>query len=58
MSEWGPKSTPEIPPNRTQTGRTQVTQKTLSKKATGEKHIVCLYFSRDMHPITQFINLL
>ena len=32
---------------------TQVTQKTLKEKATGEKHIiVCLYFSRKIHPIS------
>ena len=38
-SEYGPISAPEINPDRTQTERTQVTQKALSKKATGEKHI-------------------
>ena len=30
-----------------QTDRTQLSQ----KKTTGEKHIVCLYFSREIHPI-------
>ena len=50
-----------------QTERTQVGQKTLRKKTTGQKHIettreknvVCLYFSRDMHPILPtFIKLI
>ena len=40
-------------PDKTQTEHTQVTQKTLTEKATGEKHIiVCLYFSRKIHPIS------
>ena len=43
----------------TQTERTQVIQNTLMKKATGEKHIVCLYFSCNMHPISPtFIKLI
>ena len=50
-----------------QTERTQVAQKTLRKKTTGQKHIettreknvVCLYFSRDIHPIfPTFIKLI
>ena len=55
---WGPTSALEIPPDMTQTERTQFTQKTLSKKA-GEKYIVCLYFSRDVHPMSPtFIKLI
>ena len=29
----------------------QVAQKMFRKKASGEKYIICLYFSHDMHPI-------
>ena len=55
----GPKSAPEIPPDRTQTERTQVAQKSFRKKAAGEKHIVCLYLSRDIHSIfPTFIKLI
>ena len=66
-SGQGPKSVPEINPDRTQTNRTQVAPKKLKKettgkkniKTTGEKHIVCLYFSRDIHPIfPRFIKLI
>ena len=54
---WGPTFALEMPPDRIQTERTQVTQKTLSKKA-GKKHIICLYFSRDIHPMSPtFIRL-
>ena len=56
---WGPKSAPGLPLNRAQREGTQVTQKTLRKKATCEKHMVSLYFSRDIHPISPtFIKLL
>ena len=44
----GIKSAPEIVPDRKQTERTQFAQKTLKKKVTGEKHIICLYFSLDI----------
>ena len=56
---WGPKSTPEIYPDRTQTECTQVTEKTLKKKRTGQNLIVCLYFPRDIYPISlTFIKLI
>ena len=55
----GSKSALEIPPGRNQTERMQVTQITLGKKATGDKHRFCLCFSQDIHPISPtFIKLL
>ena len=55
---WVPNP-PLDTPDRTQTERTQVTKKTLKKKGTGKNLIVCLYFSRDKHPISlTFVKLI
>ena len=47
-------------PRQDSNGTYEVTQKTLTEKATGQKRIiVCLYFSRKIHPISPtFIKLI
>ena len=54
-----PKYSHEVSPERTQTEFAQVTKKTLRKKATGDKHIICLFFSSDIYLISPtFIKLI